>query len=72
MTFSDRLREARERSGLRKSTLGSMAGLSSSLVGILERNPNANPRLETIVALAKVLGVPVQWLAAGSETRDVG
>lgn len=48
-----------------KRKLSLAAGLSETLVAQIERGQIANPRIDTIETLAKVLGVSVAWLTTG-------
>lgn len=56
------IRRIRRERGLSQAALAERAGSSASYVSLIERG-NANPRLETITALAAALGVsPVELL----------
>lgn len=60
--LGERLREARERSGLTQEQVARAAGIATYTYQKLENgesNPGtpANPRLQTLVSLARVLGV---------------
>lgn len=54
-----RLRELRKRSGYSQEELAHVAGLKSGTVYKLEGGHETNPKLATLTALAKVLGVSV-------------
>ena len=56
-----RLRARREALGMSQAELGEKAGISANYVGVLERGLKL-PTLDTLVALAKALGVPVSEL----------
>jgi transcriptional regulator with XRE-family HTH domain len=56
-TVAGRLRRLRDASGLTQQQLAVAAGLSVGLVSQLERGTVADPRLSTILVLAKALGV---------------
>jgi transcriptional regulator with XRE-family HTH domain len=51
-----RLRARREALGMSQAKLGEKAGISANYVGVLERGQKL-PTLDTLVALAKALGV---------------
>ena len=60
--IAQRLRELRADAGLSQQALAVAAGLSVSIVAQLERGATANPRISTLLALAKALGVAVDEL----------
>lgn len=68
-TLSERLQWARAASGLSSRGLARAAGLSQRHIGFLESGERDNPELRTLVAIAKALGVPLGWLAAGEGRR---
>lgn len=66
-----RLKWAREVAGLSARALSELAGLHPSHVGLVERG---GPRRDTVdartlLAIADVLGVSMDWLFAGKGTR---
>lgn len=58
------LRSARRRLDLSQETLGILAGLHRTEIGMLE-NAERIPRIDTIVKLATVLEIPVDQLVDG-------
>lgn len=62
--FAANLRAARERSGLSQEALGDAVGLHRTEVSLLER-AGRDPRLDTIVRLARGLGIPAADLLSG-------
>ena len=69
-TFSRRLRQARERAGLTQYELGLRAGLDENVAGPrINQYENGihEPRLDTVLELAKALGIPAAYLYAADE-----
>lgn len=66
-TLESRLTWARESAGISQARLSGLAGLSSRLVGMIERGDRPNPGMNTLKAMADVLGVKVGWLVSGDE-----
>ncbi len=64
--FSRNLREHRERKGMSQEALGDVAGIHMTEVSRLERGVR-EPRLGTIVRLARGLGVKPARLLEGVE-----
>ncbi len=64
-TIGERIFEARKMSGLSAALLGEKAGLSKAIVSMLEGGQRENPHVNTVSAIAKVLGVSVEWLISG-------
>lgn len=62
--FAANLRGHRERLGLSQESLGAMCGLHRTEISLLERRKRS-PRLETIVVLARALGLEPAELLAG-------
>lgn len=60
-SFGANLAAAREHAGMSRETLGSRAGLNAATVYRLEAG-DRQPRLPTIIALAKVLGMSASEL----------
>jgi transcriptional regulator with XRE-family HTH domain len=58
------VRQLREAAGMSQQALAIAAGLSISVVTQLEQGTKADPRISTVVALAKALGVSVDALVA--------
>lgn len=64
--FFDRLRAARLKAGLTREALSKAAGVSLGLAARFELRKGF-PRLPTLEALAKALGISPGWLAFGDE-----
>ncbi len=64
--FAENLRAVRADVGMSQETLGAKAGLHRTEVSLLER-AERDPRLATIVKLARGLSVPVSELIDGIE-----
>lgn len=62
-----RLKELRDARGLTQQQMAGQAGLSMSLVTQMEQGTKADPRLSTLLALARALGVAVADLIRGVE-----
>ena len=56
-TFGERLRRARKTAGLSQEALGDSCRLHRTEISLLERGER-DPRLSTVVRLARCLGVP--------------
>lgn len=68
--FSQRLRQARERAGLTQQELGVRAGLDVNVAGPrINQYENGvhQPRQETVLDLAKALGIPAAYLTTNDE-----
>ncbi|MBL4766419.1 MAG: helix-turn-helix domain-containing protein [Rhodobacteraceae bacterium] len=64
--FGERLKTAREAAGLSMAELARRAGgISSSAISQLEIGLSKGAKPENLVALAKTLGVEIEWLATG-------
>ena len=63
MPIKDKLKELRERANLTQQDLAVAAGLSVSAVSQIEQGTNLDPRMNTLKALARVLGVSLDELA---------
>jgi transcriptional regulator with XRE-family HTH domain len=62
-----RLKRARKMAKVSRRELSLLAELAQAVVGIIERNPGATPSAETMMKLAGVLGVSLDWLIAGRD-----
>lgn len=72
MTIGERLREARLLGELSARELSGLAGVAAGHVALLESGEREHPRSDTLVALARVLGVSLDWLVSGNgETPTV-
>jgi len=63
------LRRARERQGVSRTELASLAGVSADLLGRIERG-DADPRMSVLLALAAVLGMPPRELFADADAAS--
>jgi transcriptional regulator with XRE-family HTH domain len=59
----ERIRRLRLRAGMTQESLAQRVGVTTHTIWRLERGPTFNPRLETLRALAKALGVPLKELS---------
>jgi transcriptional regulator with XRE-family HTH domain len=62
MPIGRRLKVLREIAGMSQQSLAVSAGLSVSLVSQIERRSRVDPRMSTITALARALGVSLDEL----------
>ncbi len=62
-----RVKELRERAGMTQQQLAGAAGLSMSVVTHIEQGIRPDPRVSTILALAKALGATTDELAREPE-----
>jgi transcriptional regulator with XRE-family HTH domain len=67
MPLQDKLKALRRAAGLSQEALAVAAGLSGSLVRKIEQGESLDPRMSTLKALAKVLGVSLDELTADDE-----
>ena len=65
--FKDRLKDARAASGMSQQELAVASGVALSTVSQLEQGRMGNPRLDTMRALAKALGIGLDELAGPGE-----
>lgn len=56
-TMAENLRFYRERAGYTQEELAHKAGLTKDYISKIERNEQGNPRRQTVLALAKALGI---------------
>jgi len=61
-SLAARVKRLREAAGLSQQALAMAAGLSISVVTQLEQGAKADPRISTVAALARALGVKVDDL----------
>ena len=61
-TFGERVRAAREATGLNQAGLARLTGLNSATISRIERGLQDNPTRETVDALARALRVSAQEL----------
>jgi len=62
-----RLKELRDKMKMSQQQLAAAAGLSVSLISQLEQGSREDPRLSTVIALAKALGVDCRAIAEGED-----
>jgi transcriptional regulator with XRE-family HTH domain len=62
MDIGKRIRDLREERGLTQREVARRAGLTPSGVGFIEHGQTRNPSAETVMAVARALGVPVEEL----------
>jgi transcriptional regulator with XRE-family HTH domain len=62
MELGKRLRELRDASGMTQQGLAIKAGLAVSHVAQIEQGQKADPRISTVAALARALGVAIDTL----------
>jgi transcriptional regulator with XRE-family HTH domain len=62
LAVGKRIKERREAAGLTQQQLAVKAGLSVSNLAQIEQGQKADPRISTVVALARALGVTVDDL----------
>lgn len=68
--FSQRLRQARERAGITQQELGVRAGLDVNVAGPrINQYENGvhQPRQETVLELARALGIPAAYLTTSDD-----
>jgi transcriptional regulator with XRE-family HTH domain len=66
LSLADRLKLARDASGLTRAKCERRADVAAGTLVKLESGERENPTLSTLQALAGALGVSVEWLAFGS------
>lgn len=64
--FAERLRSTRELGEVPAYELAKLAGLSAAYVGHLERGRVKKPGMDAVASLARVLGVSIDYLVAGT------
>jgi transcriptional regulator with XRE-family HTH domain len=69
-TFASRVKELRERAGLSQQGLAVAAGLSISLITQMEHGSRSDPKMSTLVALARALGVDCRALTGEAPERS--
>lgn len=70
-TRADRLRKARESSGLDQTALGQRIGVSRGTISNAERG-TVEPRRAVIMAWAMATGVPLSWIDTGEAPSPGG
>ena len=56
------IREIRMKQGLSQNELAKRAGIRQGVLSYIESGRTKNPRIDTLAAIAKALGVPVDKL----------
>jgi transcriptional regulator with XRE-family HTH domain len=69
-SLAGRVKQLREAAGLSQQALAQAAGLSISVVTQLEQGVKADPRISTVAALARALGVSVDSLISQPAATD--
>lgn len=67
MDMRDRIQAEMDRQGLNRAELARRAGLNLTYIRDLLENPQQDPKLSKIQALAHALGKSIQWLVDGVE-----
>mgnify|MGYP003766576231 FL=1 len=67
-TLGARLRWAREKSGISARRLDELAGLSPGHTSAIESERRLDPSTSTVAALARALGISLDWLVDGTGT----
>jgi transcriptional regulator with XRE-family HTH domain len=67
-SFSEVIKEVRERKKLSRNALAKKAGLHQTYIGLLERGQRS-PNLDTAKAIAKALDMPLAALVSRAEKR---
>jgi transcriptional regulator with XRE-family HTH domain len=70
-TIGGRLTKARTEKGLSQADLATAAGLDRGAIRLIENGGRKNPQVQTIGALARVLGVSTDWLITGADGTAV-
>ncbi len=65
ITFSDRFKRARERSGLSQVKLAEQIGVSTQAVWNYENRPDGGVAVDLLFPIADLLNVEARWLATG-------
>jgi transcriptional regulator with XRE-family HTH domain len=66
-----RVKVLREAAGMSQQQLAMSAGLSMSMIGLIEQGQRENPRGQTLLAIAKALGVTVDALLTDAGQAEV-
>jgi transcriptional regulator with XRE-family HTH domain len=67
-SFSEVIKELRERKKLSRNALAKKAGLHQTYIGLLERG-HRSPNLDTAKAIAQALDMPLAALVSRAERR---
>lgn len=71
MAFGAQLKRAREEAGITGRHLATLAGLSSGYISLLESGNREMVGSDVGLRLAKVLGVPLDWLVNGDDSSEL-
>ena len=66
-TFSERVVAARERMKLKQTELAEREGVTPGAINKMESGETKGAKPGTLAALARALGVSMEWLATGKE-----
>jgi transcriptional regulator with XRE-family HTH domain len=69
MPIGERLKRLRTAKGMTQLELSRATGLSLSIIAQLEQGDTANPRLNTVKALAKAIGCSLDELAGDDQAE---
>lgn len=67
--LSDRIQYLRQKAGLTQSQLAKQLNISASTEGMYEQG-RRTPNLDTLIAIAKVFGVSLDYLITGSDFKN--
>lgn len=69
-SFSDRLRDEMERQGIIPAELARKTGLSKPTLGAILRGDTSDPRMTSVLSIAKALGCDPLWLFTGKSATE--
>ncbi len=70
-TFGNRLQQARKKKKITQDELAQLVGKNNKRAVSMWENDNAKPEMDTIITVAKVLEVSIDWLLTGVKNSDV-
>lgn len=68
--ISDNIKRIRKEAGLNQQELADRAGISKSQIWRLEKGEQKNPTLETLIPIATALGVSLDEIVFGEESKN--
>lgn len=68
--ISDNIKRIRNEAGLSQQELADRAGISKSQIWRLEKGEQKNPTLETLIPISKALGVSLDEIVFGEESKN--
>ncbi|MCB2261437.1 MAG: helix-turn-helix domain-containing protein [Candidatus Thiosymbion ectosymbiont of Robbea hypermnestra] len=68
-TLGSRVTDARDRAGFSQAELAKRVGVTPGAINKIESGETKGAKPETLAALARALGVSMEWLATGEEDR---